>query len=62
MSHPDSAPDYDLAFALQVTGFELAAEPAAPDAPLARILAYASEHGYESLTDEHFELAKAGLL
>ncbi|KAB1988244.1 hypothetical protein [Streptomyces triticiradicis] len=55
-------PDPDLAFALQVTGFELATEPPAPGTPLARILAFASEHGYESLTDEHFDLARLGLL
>jgi hypothetical protein len=55
-------PDDDLAFALQVTGFELATEPPAPDTPLGRILAYAAEHGYENLTDEHFDLAKLGLL
>ncbi|MGW0861283.1 hypothetical protein [Streptomyces sp. NPDC002611] len=54
--------DDDLAFALQVTGFELATEPPAPDTPLARILTYAAEHGYENLTDEHFDLAKLGLL
>ncbi|MFJ5732403.1 hypothetical protein [Streptomyces paradoxus] len=62
MSHPDGAPDYDLAFALQVTGFELATEPPAPDTPLARILAYATEHGYENLTDKHFDMVKLGLL
>jgi hypothetical protein len=62
MSHPDSAPDYDLAFALQVTGFELATEPPAPDIPLARILAFAAEHGYGALADEHFEAAKRGTL
>ncbi|MGW1588174.1 hypothetical protein [Streptomyces sp. NPDC002386] len=62
MSNPDSAPDCDLAFALQVTGFELATEPPAPDTPLARILAYAAEHGHESLTDEHFDMAKLRLL
>ncbi|WP_328790498.1 hypothetical protein [Streptomyces sp. NBC_00273] len=39
------------------TGFE----PPAPDTPPGRILAYATEHGYEPLTDEHFDLAKLGL-
>ncbi|MFF3461550.1 hypothetical protein [Streptomyces sp. NPDC002619] len=62
MSHPDSTPDYDLAFALQVTGFELATEPPAPDTPLARIRAFAAEHGYDALTDEHFEAAMRGTL
>ncbi|MGW2783572.1 hypothetical protein ACWC3X_20325 [Streptomyces populi] len=55
-------PDPDLAFALQVTGFEPATEPPAPGTPLARVLAFAAEHGYESLTDEHFDLAQLGLL
>lgn len=54
--------DADLAFALQVTGFELATEPPAPDTPLARILRLADEIGYENLTDEHFDLAKLGVL
>jgi hypothetical protein len=54
--------DSDLAFALQVTGFELATEPPAADTPLARILTFAAEHGYENLTDEHFDMAKLGLL
>ncbi|MEU0674485.1 hypothetical protein ABZ330_16595 [Streptomyces sp. NPDC006172] len=54
--------DTDLAFALQVTGFELATEPPAPDTPLARILHLAGEIGYENLTDEHFDLARAGRL
>ena len=60
MSHPDSAPDHDLAFALQVTGFELATEPPAPDTPLARVLAFTAEHGYDALDDEHFEAAVRG--
>lgn len=54
--------DDGLAFALQVTGFELATEPPAPDTPLARILRLADEIGYENLTDEHFDMAKLGLL
>ncbi|MFE9030462.1 hypothetical protein ACFYOA_30085 [Streptomyces iakyrus] len=58
----DHADDIGLCFALQVTGFELATEPPTPDTPLARILAYASEHGYENLTDEHFDMAKLGQL
>ncbi|MFF9486980.1 hypothetical protein [Streptomyces sp. NPDC014676] len=58
----DHAGDIGLRFALQVTGFELATEPPAPDTPLARILNYADEHGYEDLTDEHFDMAKLGLL
>ncbi|MFI1757504.1 hypothetical protein [Streptomyces sp. NPDC020571] len=41
----DHADDIGLRFALQVTGLKLATEPPAPDTPLARILAYASEHG-----------------
>ncbi|MFF4585734.1 hypothetical protein [Streptomyces sp. NPDC001388] len=49
-----------LRFALQVTGFELATEPPEPDTP--HILAYAAEHGYDALTDEHFDLAKLGPL
>ncbi|MFD9619168.1 hypothetical protein ACFWB2_18060 [Streptomyces virginiae] len=62
MSHPDSAPDHDLAFALQVTGFELATEPPAPDTPLARIRAFADEHGHDALTHEHIEAAIRGAL
>jgi len=58
----DHADDIGLRFALQVTGFELATEPPAQDTPLARILTYADEHGYENLTDEHFDMAKLGLL
>ncbi|MFG2367946.1 hypothetical protein ACGFY3_40990 [Streptomyces mirabilis] len=45
-----------------MTGFELATKPPAPDTPLARIPAFAAEYGYESLTDEHFDRAKLGLL
>ncbi|MGW1794892.1 hypothetical protein ACWCQN_02520 [Streptomyces sp. NPDC001984] len=45
-----------------MTGFELATEPPAPDTPLARIRAFAAEHGYDALTDEHFEAAMRGTL
>ncbi|MEU2224493.1 hypothetical protein [Streptomyces sp. NPDC018347] len=62
MSDADSAPGHDLAFALQVTGFEPATEPPAPDSPLGRVLAIAEEHGYEALTDEHFDAAARGEL
>ncbi|TWF85359.1 hypothetical protein FHX78_112311 [Streptomyces capillispiralis] len=58
----DHAQDIGLRFALQATGFELATEPPASDTPLAHILAFADEHGYEALTDEHFEAAKRGTL
>lgn len=58
----DHADDIGLRFTLQVTGFELATDPPAPGTPLACILAYASEHGHENLTDEHFDVAKLGLL
>ncbi|MFF3351092.1 hypothetical protein ACFYWN_00390 [Streptomyces sp. NPDC002917] len=51
-----------LRFVFQVTGAELATEPPTPDTPLARILRYVDEHGYESLTDEHFDMVKLGLL
>ncbi|MGW1040027.1 hypothetical protein [Streptomyces sp. NPDC002547] len=54
--------DDDLRFALQIAGQELTEEPPSPGSPLARILNFAAEHGYESLTDEHFELAVAGRL
>ncbi|MGV9450528.1 hypothetical protein [Streptomyces sp. NPDC003635] len=62
MADDDTARDYDLEFALQVTGFELATEPPAPDTPLGRIRAFVAEHGYEALTDEHFEAAIRGTL
>jgi hypothetical protein len=44
-----------------VTGFELATEPPARTLPPPP-LGYTTEHGYESLTDEHFDMAKLGLL
>ncbi|MFF5189705.1 hypothetical protein ACFY30_39070 [Streptomyces sp. NPDC000345] len=62
MLHKEDPFDTGLRFALQVTGFELATEPPEPDTPLGRILAYAAENGYDALTDEHFDLAKVGLL
>ncbi|WP_438470766.1 hypothetical protein [Streptomyces asiaticus] len=51
-----------LRFALQVTGAELASDPPAPDTPLARVLAFAAEHGPGAVTEEHIELAKLGVL
>ncbi|MFF3249723.1 hypothetical protein ACFYWP_01660 [Actinacidiphila glaucinigra] len=62
MSNDHTNDDIDLRFALQVTGFELATEPPAPDTPLARVLAFAAEHGHDALTEEHIDLAQRGLL
>ncbi|MFI6059145.1 hypothetical protein [Streptomyces sp. NPDC051286] len=39
-----------------------AEEPPAPDSPLARVLAFAAEHGEDAVTEERIELAKQGRL
>lgn len=54
--------DTGLQFALQVAGAELATEPPAPDTPLARVLAFAAEHGTDAVTEDVIAEAKEGRL
>ncbi|MFE9169449.1 hypothetical protein [Streptomyces kebangsaanensis] len=61
MSNDHDAFDIGLRFALQVTGTELADEPP-PGTPLARVRAYAAEHGEEAVTVDVIAAAQEGRL
>ena len=56
----DDPQQVGVAFATVIPGCEVSDGPPPPDSPLGRILAFAAEHGDDSVTPEHRIAAREG--